>query len=77
MTNRDIAVIRAARLAREGGDMTGGQMGADEIVFSETKSPSSLASVMPNKSASSCPGRRCAEKPPETPAKVAAIPAIG
>ena len=38
---------------------------------------SAAASVMPNSSASSCPGRRFAEKPPDTPAKAAAIPAIG
>jgi hypothetical protein len=35
------------------------------------------ASVMPNSSASSCPGRRLAEKPPATPAKAVAIPASG
>ena len=28
-------------LKREGGDMTGGKLGADEIVFSDQKSPSS------------------------------------
>jgi hypothetical protein len=32
---------------------------------------------MPNSSASSCPGTTLAEKPPETPAKAAASPAIG
>jgi len=36
--NRDIALARAARLKREGGDMTGGMLGADDIVFSEGKS---------------------------------------
>lgn len=39
--NREIAVIRAASLVREGGDMTGGMLGADEIVFSDKKSPPS------------------------------------
>ena len=38
---------------------------------------SAAASVMPKSSASSCPGKRLAEKPPETPANAAAIPAIG
>ena len=33
--NREIARIRAERLELEGGDMTGGMLGADEIVFSE------------------------------------------
>src|SRR5690606_8555268 len=33
--------------------------------------------VMPNSMASSWPGRRLAEKPPETPAKEAAMPAMG
>jgi Ca-activated chloride channel family protein len=37
--NRDIAVARAALLAREGGDMTGGMLGADDIDFSDRKSP--------------------------------------
>ena len=32
-TNREIARGRAERVKQEGGDMTGGQMGADEIVF--------------------------------------------
>jgi Ca-activated chloride channel family protein len=41
VTNRDIAVARAAALVREGGDMTGGMLGADEIVFSDKKSPPS------------------------------------
>ena len=39
--NREIAAARAARLAREGGEGTGGKLGADEIVFSDTKSPPS------------------------------------
>ena len=39
--NRDIAAARAARLKQEGGDMTGGMLGADDIVFSDTKSPPS------------------------------------
>lgn len=34
-TNREIAQARAKRLKFEGGDMTGGQMGADGIVFDE------------------------------------------
>ena len=38
---------------------------------------SAAASVMPNSSASSCPGNRLAEKPPETPANAAAMPAMG
>lgn len=33
--NREIARIRAERMELEGGDMTGGMLGADEIVFSE------------------------------------------
>jgi Ca-activated chloride channel family protein len=37
--NHEIALARAAMLKREGGDMTGGMLGADEIVFSEGKSP--------------------------------------
>lgn len=41
IVNRDIAVTRAARLKQEGGDMTGGMLGADEIVFSDNKSPPS------------------------------------
>ena len=39
--NREIALARAEMLKREGGDMTGGKLGADEIVFSEGKSPPS------------------------------------
>jgi Ca-activated chloride channel family protein len=39
--NRDIAAARAALLAREGGEVTGGMLGADEIVFSDQKSPPS------------------------------------
>ena len=35
ITNREIALGRAARLKLEGGDMTGGMMGADDIVFTE------------------------------------------
>jgi Ca-activated chloride channel family protein len=33
--NREIALARADALRKEGGDMTGGKMGADEIVFDE------------------------------------------
>ena len=39
--NREIALARAAMLKREGGDMTGGMLEADEIVFSKGKSPPS------------------------------------
>ncbi len=40
--NRDIALGRAARLKQEGGEGTGGMLGADDIVFSENSSaPSS------------------------------------
>jgi len=38
--NRDIALGRAERLKQEGGDMTGGMLGADDIVFTTGKSPS-------------------------------------
>jgi Ca-activated chloride channel family protein len=38
VVNRDIAVARAAALDFEGGDMTGGMLGADEIVYSESTS---------------------------------------
>lgn len=37
VTNRRIAAERAARLKREGGDMTGGKLGADEIRFTDKK----------------------------------------
>jgi len=37
--NYEIALTRAAMLKQEGGDMTGGMLGADDIVFSEGKSP--------------------------------------
>jgi Ca-activated chloride channel homolog len=37
--NREIALARAAMLEKEGGDMTGGMLGADDIVFSAGKSP--------------------------------------
>jgi len=37
--NREIAIARAQRLKLEGGEMTGGMLQADEIVFSEGKSP--------------------------------------
>jgi Ca-activated chloride channel homolog len=39
--NRAIAMARAEMLRKEGGEMTGGQLEADEIVFSDKKSPSS------------------------------------
>jgi Ca-activated chloride channel family protein len=41
VNNRDIAAARAALLVREGGEGTGGMLGADEIVFSDKKSPPS------------------------------------
>lgn len=41
MTNREIALGRAARLKQEGGDMTGGMLGADDIVFTTGDSPPS------------------------------------
>jgi Ca-activated chloride channel family protein len=41
MTNREIALGRAARLEHEGGDMTGGMLGADDIVFTTGESPPS------------------------------------
>ena len=37
--NLEIALARASVLKKEGGEMTGGKMGADEIVFSEGKAP--------------------------------------
>ena len=37
--NREIALARAAMLKQEGGEGTGGMMGADDIVFTEGKSP--------------------------------------
>ena len=39
--NREIAAIRAAALVQTGGEGTGGMLGADEIVFSDAKSPPS------------------------------------
>jgi Ca-activated chloride channel family protein len=39
--NRDLALSRAEFLRKEGSEMTGGQLGADEIVFSEGKTPPS------------------------------------
>ncbi len=41
IANREIALGRAAMLKQEGGDMTGGMLGADEIVFTKGKSPPS------------------------------------
>ena len=41
VVNREIAATRAARLKQEGGDMTGGMLEADDIVFSDKKSPPS------------------------------------
>ena len=37
--NREIALARAAMLKQEGGEGTGGMLGADDIVFTEGKSP--------------------------------------
>jgi len=37
LNNLEIARLRAALLKKEGGDMTGGQLGADEIVFETGK----------------------------------------
>jgi Ca-activated chloride channel family protein len=39
--NREIALARAAMLKQKGGDMTGGMLGADDIVFTEETSPPS------------------------------------
>ena len=41
VVNREIAAARAARIEREGGNMTGGMLGADDIVYSDTESSSS------------------------------------
>lgn len=41
VTNREIALGRAERLKQEGGDMTGGMLGADDIVFTTGESPPS------------------------------------
>jgi Ca-activated chloride channel family protein len=41
VNNREIALGRAARLKQEGGDMTGGMLGADDIVFTTGESPPS------------------------------------
>ena len=38
--NRGIAVARAEMVKREGGDMTGGEMGADDFVFDQSKGKS-------------------------------------
>ena len=39
VTNRDIAVRRAERVKKEGGDMTGGKLGADDVVVGPSKGP--------------------------------------
>ena len=39
IVNREIALARAKALEKKGGDMTGGELGADEIVFSDGKPP--------------------------------------
>jgi Ca-activated chloride channel family protein len=39
--NREIALARAEMLKKEGGEMTGGKLEADEIVFSDKKTPPS------------------------------------
>lgn len=41
--NREIALVRAEALKREGGEGTGGKLGADEIVFEQGKAPPSAA----------------------------------
>lgn len=41
IANREIALGRAARLKQEGGDMTGGMLAADDIVFTTGDSPPS------------------------------------
>jgi Ca-activated chloride channel family protein len=41
MVNLNIALARARMLEKKGGEMTGGKLEADEIVFSEGKSPPS------------------------------------
>ena len=41
--NREIAEARAEVLKREGGEMTGGQLGADEIIFEQGKASPSAA----------------------------------
>ena len=47
MVNRAIAMARAELLQQEGGNMTGGMLGADEIVFSEgSSSPSAEEEVV-------------------------------
>jgi Ca-activated chloride channel family protein len=44
VVNRDIAAARAATLTREGGEGTGGELEADDIVFSDKKPPPSAGS---------------------------------
>jgi len=39
--NREIAAARAEMLKKEGGDMTGGMMGADDFVFTKTNNQAS------------------------------------
>ena len=39
ISNREIALARAAMLKQEGGDMTGGMLGADDIVFTKGQTP--------------------------------------
>ena len=39
IVNRDLALARAALLETTGGDMTGGQLGADDFEFSDEPSP--------------------------------------
>mgnify|MGYP001826000300 CR=1 FL=1 len=43
--NLEIASARAEILKKEGGDMTGGKIGADEIVFDKAKPPPSAGEV--------------------------------
>lgn len=35
VTNREVAALRAEKLKKEGGDMTGGMLGADDFVFTK------------------------------------------
>jgi Ca-activated chloride channel family protein len=55
--NRDLARQRAAALATEGGDMTGGRLGADDVVYSAASRPAGIgggegaASDQPNDAA--------------------------
>ena len=45
VTNRDIAVRRAERVKKEGGDMTGGKLGADDVAVGPSKGPTPASST--------------------------------